>query len=135
MAVSHEVIERDISPDHVINLREILCTDPKTKDDFQRIEDLVIGAAFSQFEARRMASAKILSDFMRTPVQIYKITAETGTYLYLTFNGIEDEFFFVGSYLSDQSRLEPALTQEEIDLSKEFADSRDAKEMGAETAS
>ncbi len=115
---SVEVLEREISVDKVVGLKEVIGNTPEGAEDFAVTEDLVSSAIFSNVRERRENCIKALSRFWETPVRVYKMTTPDEIYAYLTFNGIEDGFLFIGSYQNMPHNIEQAPTQRELDAFK-----------------
>lgn len=109
-----EAIERQVPKERVISLRDTLAGDDGSEADFAMVEDLASSAVFSTVRTKRELASQALSEFMQSPVQIYTMTADDEVFLYLTLNGIEDGFFFVGRYPKSRPAVEPAPSRREM---------------------
>jgi hypothetical protein len=122
MTWAYEAIERDIPKDRVVDLTAILGSSPDTKDDFAMIEDLASAVVFSGQELRRRLARRALTGFLQSPTEVYKMSTEDEIFVYLTLNGVEDGFLFVGAYPNQMPGLEPAITAREISALSTYAD-------------
>lgn len=114
-------LERDVPQEQVIDMRETLGDDGS--EDFEIIEDLTTTALFSSIEEKQRLAHQALCGLLGTPVEIHVMKGEDLLYAYLTFNGIEDGFFFVGAFPTPEPGLEALFTEHEAAALRKMAGS------------
>lgn len=92
-------------------------------EDFEIIEDLTTTAVFSTIEEKQRLAHQALCGLLGTPVGIHVMRGEELLYVYLTFNGIEEGFFFVGAFQIPEPGLEVLFTESEATALRQTAGS------------
>lgn len=113
--------ERDVPQERVVGLKETLGEDGS--EEFEVIEDLTTSLLFSGIEEKQRLAHQALCGFLGTPVGVHVMQDEEHIYTYLTFNGVEEGFFFVGVYQPPEPGLEVLFTEREAEALQKMAGS------------
>jgi hypothetical protein len=113
--------ERIIPEDRFISLEEVLSETVDELELYVVVEDLVSAIIFTKLDIRRQYLSAVLNHVMQTKVDVFTSTSAEQIKAYVTFNGIEDGFFFVNSYPNDPNDIiENPPTEEELDAFLKF---------------